>query len=55
VTNCGLTANTVSRLEELKKVTASDGVHFIGTGYTNLAQKGKKLSLLPFSGEVSEV
>jgi lysophospholipase L1-like esterase len=39
VTNCSLTANTASRLEELKKVTASDGVHFTGTGYTNLAKR----------------
>jgi hypothetical protein len=36
VTNCGLTANTASRPEELKKV---HGVHFTRIGFTNLAKR----------------
>jgi hypothetical protein len=36
VADCLATANTVSRLEALKKVCAQDGVHFTADGYNNL-------------------
>ncbi len=36
VADCPTTANTVSRLEALKKVCAQDGVHFTPEGYDNL-------------------
>jgi hypothetical protein len=38
-TNCATTANTKTRLSELKLVTAKDGVHYIAAGYRNLATR----------------
>jgi hypothetical protein len=36
VADCPTTANTLSRLEALKKVCVQDGVHFTAEGYNNL-------------------
>jgi hypothetical protein len=36
-TNCAKTANTKTRLTDLKMVTAKDGVHYVAAGYRNLA------------------
>jgi hypothetical protein len=38
-TNCTSTATITHRLEQLKQVTAKDGVHFIAQGYANLASR----------------
>jgi hypothetical protein len=38
-TSCATTANTKSRITDLKKVTASDGVHLSAEGYVNLATR----------------
>jgi hypothetical protein len=32
-TSCTATSNTASRLEELRMVTAKDGIHFTQAGY----------------------
>jgi hypothetical protein len=37
-TTCTSTSNTVTRISELRKVTAKDGIHFIEQGYKNLAE-----------------
>ncbi len=37
VADCPTIANTLSRLEARKKVSAQDGVHFTADGYTNMA------------------
>jgi hypothetical protein len=37
-TNCTSTSNTVTRINELRKVTAKDGIQFIEQGYKNLAE-----------------
>jgi hypothetical protein len=37
VADCPTTANTLSRLEALKRVCVQDGVHFTAEGYNNLA------------------
>ncbi len=34
---CATTANTKTRITDLKQVTAKDGVHFVAAGYQNLA------------------
>jgi hypothetical protein len=39
ITDCTTTANLQNRLEELKKVTAPDGIHFTEAGYKNLAER----------------
>ncbi len=36
-TTCATTANTKTRITDLKSVHASDGVHFVAEGYQNLA------------------
>jgi hypothetical protein len=36
-TNCATTANTKTRLSDLKQVTAKDGIHYMAAGYRNLA------------------
>ncbi len=38
-TSCATTANTKTRLTDLKKVTAKDGVHYVAAGYQNLATR----------------
>jgi hypothetical protein len=38
-TTCATTANTKTRLTELKMVTAKDGVHYVAAGYRNLASR----------------
>jgi hypothetical protein len=38
-TTCATTANTKTRLTDLKSVFASDGVHFVAEGYRNLAAR----------------
>jgi hypothetical protein len=38
-TTCATTANTKTRLAELKTVTAKDGVHYVAAGYHNLATR----------------
>jgi hypothetical protein len=38
ITDCTPTANLETRLDHLKTVTASDGVHFSSVGYDNLVQ-----------------
>jgi hypothetical protein len=38
-TSCATTANTKTRITDLKKVTASDGVHLSAEGYENLATR----------------
>jgi hypothetical protein len=38
-TTCATTANTKTRLSELKTVTAKDGVHYVAAGYRNLANR----------------
>ncbi len=38
-TSCATTANTKTRIADLKKVTASDGVHLLAEGYVNLATR----------------
>ncbi len=37
MTNCTPTANTATRIAELRKVTSKDGIHFVESGYKNLA------------------
>ncbi len=39
ITACKNTANTTTRLSELRQVTAKDGVHFVSAGYANLAAR----------------
>ncbi len=36
-TNCATTANTKTRIAGLKQITAKDGIHYVATGYRNLA------------------
>ncbi len=36
---CATTANTKTRIADLKKVTASNGVHLLAEGYVNLATR----------------
>jgi hypothetical protein len=38
-TTCATTANTKTRLSELKTVTARNGVHYVAAGYRNLANR----------------
>jgi lysophospholipase L1-like esterase len=38
-TTCATTANTKTRLTDLKMVTAKDGVHYVAAGYRNLASR----------------
>jgi hypothetical protein len=38
-TTCATTANTKTRLTDLKSVYAGDGVHFVAEGYQNLAAR----------------
>jgi lysophospholipase L1-like esterase len=38
-TACATTANTKSRLTDLKSVTAKDGIHYVAAGYQNLAAR----------------
>jgi hypothetical protein len=38
-TACTTTANTKSRLTNLKSVTAKDGIHYVAAGYQNLAAR----------------
>jgi hypothetical protein len=38
-TTCVTTANTKTRLSDLKMVTAKDGVHYVAAGYRNLANR----------------
>jgi hypothetical protein len=38
-TTCATTANTKTRLTDLKNVFAGDGVHFVAAGYQNLAAR----------------
>ncbi len=38
-TACATTANTKSRLTDLKNVTAKDGIHYVAAGYQNLAAR----------------
>jgi hypothetical protein len=40
-TTCATTANTKTRLTDLRGVTASDGVHFVAEGYQNLAARSQ--------------
>ncbi len=40
-TACATTANTKTRITDLKGVTASDGVHFVAAGYRNLATRSQ--------------
>ncbi len=56
VADCPTTANTVSRLEALKKVCAQDGVHFTADGYNNLVSSILKSdSLLSDNNKVANV
>jgi lysophospholipase L1-like esterase len=38
-TTCATTANTKTRLTDLRSVTAKDGVHYVAAGYRNLATR----------------
>ncbi len=38
-TNCATTANTKTRLTDLRNVTAKNGVHYVAAGYQNLAAR----------------
>ncbi len=38
VTDCSPTANSVMRVDALKKVTASDSIHFLNMGYDHLVK-----------------
>jgi lysophospholipase L1-like esterase len=40
-TACATTANTKTRLTDLRGMTASDGVHFVAAGYQNLAARSQ--------------
>jgi hypothetical protein len=40
-TACATTANTKTRITDLKGVTASDEVHFVAAGYKNLAMRSQ--------------
>jgi hypothetical protein len=56
VADCSATANTVSRLEALKKVCAQDGVHFTLEGYSNLVNTILKCdSLLSVKSKIATV
>ncbi len=39
MTNCATTADTEERINNLRKITAKDGVHFVDEGYRNLATR----------------
>jgi hypothetical protein len=45
-TTCATTANTKTRLTDLKSVYAGDGVHFVAEGYQNLAARSLVCSLV---------
>jgi hypothetical protein len=56
VADCPATANTVTRLEALKKVCAQDGVHFTPEGYSNLVNSIVKCdSLLSVKSKIATV
>jgi hypothetical protein len=54
VADCPATANTVTRLDALKKVGAQDGVHFSPEGYRNLVDSILKCdSLLSVKSKIA--